>query len=151
MLGATLCRYHPFGSGRGWEGDDDDHDDGDDDDDADDDGYDDDDIGGRDHGVQKLQRKNDRDRGRENEGGTKNELWLVYPHDREMKGIAAWQPDWWGVELKQLEGRWPKDMKMSAMSTPKKEARRNEMKLDEMKWKEMKRADVDSGGAFGRV
>ena len=83
VLGATLCRYHPFGSGRGWEGDDDDHDD--DDDDDDDDG----DIGGRDHGVQKLQRKNDRDRGRENEGGTKNELWLVYPHDREMKGIAA--------------------------------------------------------------
>ena len=79
MLGATLCRYHPFGSGRGWEGDDDDHDDDDDDGD----------IGGRDHGVQKLQRKNDRDRGRENEGGTKNELWLVYPHDREMKGIAA--------------------------------------------------------------
>ena len=87
MLGATLCRYHPFGSGRGWEGDDDDHDDDDDDEDDDDD--DDGDIGGRDHGVQKLQRKNDRDGGRENEGGTKNELWLVYPHDREMKGIAA--------------------------------------------------------------
>ena len=63
MLGATLCRYHPFGSGRGWEGDDDDHDDDDDDGD----------IGGRDHGVQKLQRKNDRDGGRE----------------RDMKGIAA--------------------------------------------------------------
>ena len=31
VLDATLCRYHPFGGGRGWEGDDDDDDDDDDD------------------------------------------------------------------------------------------------------------------------
>ena len=59
MLGATSCRYHPFGHGRGWEGCDDDHDDydGDDDADEDDDDDDDDDLGGHDHTVKQEARK----------------------------------------------------------------------------------------------